>query len=175
MYKFTEKEMNELMKGFTIKVDTRENKNEHILRYFAEKKIAYDNTKMDTGDYGAYIKANPELGIMRDLHISGVVERKTGFNEITSNLQKDTQTAFENELIRSKDIPFTILIEDPNGYYNMITGNYRSKYKPESLLGRLNSFKARYGFEMVYIDKMLTGNWIYYHLYYQAKNFLKKL
>nr|KGR89420.1 hypothetical protein CD32_00370 [Lysinibacillus odysseyi 34hs-1 = NBRC 100172] len=55
----------------------------------------------------------------------------------------------------------------------MIRGQYRSKYKPESLLGLLNSFKARYNFEIVYLDKKYTGNWIYHHFLYQARHYLK--
>lgn len=175
MNKFTEKEIKELMKGFVVIVDSREKVNMHILKYFEEQKMNYVNAKVDTGDYACYIKAIPELGVFRDIYIPSFVERKNSIDEITGNLQKATQTAFENELIRSKDNPFTLLIEDPNGYFNLITGNYRSSYKAQSLLARLNSFKAKYGFEMVYMDKLLSGNWIYYHLYYQAMNYLKQM
>jgi hypothetical protein len=88
-------------------------------------------------------------------------------------LQKDTQTAFENELIRSKDIPFTLIVEDLHGYEKMLKGEYRSKYNPLALLGRLNTFKAKYNFEIVYLDQKFTGNWIYHHFYYQAKHYLR--
>ncbi|MGR6912520.1 nuclease, partial [Bacillus sp. BSL6] len=55
----------------------------------------------------------------------------------------------------------------------MLKGQYRSKYNPLALLGRLNTFKAKYGFEIVYLDNKYSGNWIYYHFYYQAKHYLK--
>lgn len=172
-YKYTDSEIKEIMKSMTIVVDTRENVNQHILDYLRQKKIPVKIQKLDTGDYGALIPANPKLGISRDIYFNGRVERKAHMDEITGNLQKDTQTAFENELIRSKDIPFTLIVEDLNGYEKMLKGNYRSKYDPLALLGRLNTFKAKYNFEIVYLDKRFSGNWIYHHFYYQLRHYLK--
>ena len=161
------------MNTMTIVIDTRENVNGHIIDYLKKKKIPMKIQKMDTGDYGALIPANPSLGIPRDIYFNGRVERKAHMDEITGNLQKDTQTAFENELIRSKDIPFTLIVEDINGYEKMLKGQYRSKYDPLALLGRLNTFKAKYDFEIVYMDKKFSGNWIYHHFYYQLRHYLK--
>ena len=175
MYKFTDKEIKEIMKGFQIVIDTREKSNQLILDYFVDKDIDYIFEKIDTGDYKCKIKAIPELGIMRDLYIPGVVEKKNSLDEIIGNLQKNTQTAFINELIRGQEEPFVILIEDAIGYTKLINGNYISSYNPKSLLGRLNSLKARYGFEYVFVEKRCAGNWIYHHLYYYAIEFLKKL
>ncbi|MEB8752762.1 nuclease, partial [Bacillus cereus] len=36
-----------------------------------------------------------------------------------------------------------------------------------------NTFKAKYSFEIVYLNKKFSGNWIYYHFYYQAKHYLR--
>lgn len=173
-YKYTDKEIEAILKTLILVIDTRENVNGHILEYLQQKEIPYRTQKLDTGDYGCMIPANEALGIKRDIYLNSRVERKAHIDEITGNLQKDTQTAFENELIRSKDIPFTLIVEDLNGYEKMIKGKYRSKYEPKALLGRLNSFKAKYNFEIVYIDKMFSGNWIYHHFYYQAKYYLKQ-
>ncbi|MGH1233229.1 ERCC4 domain-containing protein, partial [Bacillus toyonensis] len=70
-------------------------------------------------------------------------------------------------------IPFTLIVEDLHGYEKMLQGKYRSKYNPLALLGRLNTFKAKYNFEIVYLDKKFSGNWIYHHFYYQAKHYLR--
>lgn len=172
-FHYTDKEINNILKTLTIVIDTRENVNGHILDYLNQKDIPVKIQKLDTGDYGCMIPKNEELGITRDIYLDSRVERKAHMDEITGNLQKDTQTAFENELIRSKDIPFTLIVEDPKGYEKMLKGQYRSKYNPLALLGRLNTFKAKYGFEIVYLDNKYSGNWIYYHFYYQAKHYLK--
>lgn len=174
-YNLSKKEIDTLMKGLVIKVDNREQRNELILKYFVDKNIEYMPSTLETGDYSCYIKANPELGILRDIHIPSVVEKKANFDELASNLQKSTETRFINELIRSQDYNFVILVEDGIGYTKLINGQYRSGYKPEALLGRINSLKAKYKFEFVYMDGRLSGNWIYYHLYYQAREYLKNL
>ncbi|OUB08784.1 nuclease [Bacillus thuringiensis serovar yunnanensis] len=172
-FHYTDKEIEKILKTLTIVIDTRENVNGHILDYLHQKGIPIKNQKLDTGDYGCMIPKNEELGIPRDIYLDSRVERKAHMDEITGNLQKDTQTAFENELIRSKDIPFTLIVEDLKGYEKMLKGQYRSKYNPFALLGRLNTFKAKYNFEIVYLDKKFSGNWIYHHFYYQVKHYLR--
>lgn len=173
-YSYTETELKKLLDTLTIVVDTRENVNDHILRYLHEKKIPHVNKKLDTGDYSAMIPKNPELGIMRDIYLEAFVERKNSVNEITGNLQKDTRKAFENELIRSQGKSFLFICEELDGYKKIVTGDYRSRYNPKALLGTLLSFQIRYGFRIEYIDKKFSGNYIYHHLYHYAREYLKK-
>ncbi|KIU72711.1 hypothetical protein C797_21778, partial [Bacillus thuringiensis Sbt003] len=114
-FHYTDKEISNILKTLTIVIDTRENVNGHILDYLHQKGIPIKNQKLDTGDYGCMIPKNEELGIPRDIYLDSRVERKAHMDEITGNLQKNTQTAFENELIRSKEIPFTLIVEDLHG------------------------------------------------------------
>ncbi|QDP99442.1 nuclease [Lysinibacillus fusiformis] len=173
-YHYTDTELNKILKTLTIVVDTREQVNGHIMDYLRSKDVPIKLKKLDTGDYGAMIPKNEELGIARDIYLNSRVERKASVDEIVGNLGKDERTRFENELIRSQNIPFTLLLEDPEGYKKIINGQYRSKYDPLALLGSLNTFKARYGFEIVYLDNKFSGNFIYYHFYHQMKNYLKR-
>ncbi|HDR6286496.1 TPA: ERCC4 domain-containing protein [Bacillus cereus] len=172
-FHYTDKEINNILKTLTIVIDTREKQNQHIRDYLVQKDVPVKIQKLDTGDYGCMIPKNEELGIPRDIYLDRRIERKMSIDEITSNLQKDTQTRFENELIRSKDIPFTLIVEDARGYEKILKGDYKSRYNPLALLGRLNTFKVKYDFEIVYLDKKFVGNWIYYVLYYHAKYYLK--
>lgn len=173
-YKYTDKEIDAIMKTLTIVMDTREQQSKHITDYLHQKEISLKIQKVDHGDYGCLIPKNDELGIPRDIYLNSFVERKAHMDEITGNLQKDTRSAFENELIRSQGSRFVLIVEDKDAYVKMIKGDYRSKYNPLALLGTLNTFKAKYNFEIVYLDKSLSGNWIYHHFYYQMKNYLKR-
>jgi len=173
-YSYSKTEINKILKTLVIVADTREQKNEHVLKYLRAKKVPYVVETLKTGDYACKIPRNDELGITRDIYLAARIERKAHIDEITGNLQKATRSAFENELIRSKDIPFTLICEDKDGYEKMIKGDYRSDYEPLALLGTLNSFKAKYDFEIVYLDPKCTGNFIYYHFYYQAMHWLKQ-
>lgn len=168
-YRYNDKEIKNLLDSLVIIVDTREKVNQHVLDYFRKKEVPFKFQKMDTGDYTAMIPANPELGISRDLYFPIVIERKANIDEFAQNTKEER---FENELIRSQHMNFLLVIEDT--YENLLNGAYRSKYTPQALLGRLKAFEARYGFNTVFMDKKLMGNYIFHHFYYQIRNVLKK-
>ena len=109
-YRYTDKELKDLLKSLTIVVDTREDVNNHILEYFDSKKIPYIVRKMDYGDYGCFLPKNNELGITRDLHFDCVVERKAHLEEVSGNLTAD-RTRLENEFIRGMNSRFIMMIE----------------------------------------------------------------
>jgi ERCC4-type nuclease len=171
LYQYTDKELKELLSTLTVLIDTREQENHHITNYFDSKKILYKSKKNDTADYAAMIPKNAELGIARDIYLPVAIERKNSVDELASSI-KD-RSRFENELIRSQKLTFTMIVEDPNGYENIILGKYRSQYEPKSLLASLKTFESRYGFATVFIPKIASGNYIYHHLYYQARTLLK--
>ncbi|MBY0144311.1 ERCC4 domain-containing protein [Neobacillus niacini] len=170
-YRYTDKEIKELLSKLTILVDTREKENQHILQYFNDKGITYESMKLDTGDYSVMLPANPGLGIIRNLYFPVAIERKNSLNELVQTI-KD-RTRFENELIRSQKFRFLLMIEDPSGYENILRGNYQSKYDPKALMGSLKSFETRYGFTTVFIPKEVAGHYLYYEFYYFVRNYLK--
>ncbi|PGV97520.1 nuclease, partial [Bacillus cereus] len=67
-YRYTDAEINKILKTLTIVIDTRENANNHIRDYLHQKGIPIKNQKLDTGDYGCMIPKNEELGIPRDIY-----------------------------------------------------------------------------------------------------------
>lgn len=62
-FKYTDKEMEELIQSMVILVDTRERKADHILEYFDKKNITYKKKALDYGDYSFMIPANEKLSI----------------------------------------------------------------------------------------------------------------
>lgn len=171
--KRTDKEIKEILKTLTIVIDTREQKNDHIKDYFIQKDIKFEISKLDQGDYSCYIPKNEELVIKHDIYINSYVERKDGIGEITGNLQKNTQQAFENELIRTQGKKFVLFVEEPDFDEKLASGNYRSSYDPKALKGRLESFKMKYSFEIVPMSKQMIAHNIYWRFYYQTRHLLK--
>jgi len=167
-YSYTDSEMKKLLSTLVILIDTREQVNKHIFEYFSSKKIVSKKKKLHTADYSIMLPANIDLGIMKDSYFPLVIERKNSIDELAQSIK---QERFENELIRSNGLTFFLLVEDT--YENLIKGNYRSQYEPKALLARLKSFEARYGFTTIFMDKRLSGNFIYHTLYYQAREHLK--
>ena len=79
--------------------DSREQKNQHILKYFEKKNIEYETKKVDEGDY----KLEGKDTIC--------IERKGNLNEIMANI---TQARFKRELERAKQkgVKLIVLIEN---------------------------------------------------------------
>lgn len=176
MYKFhyTEKEIGEILKTLVIVMDTREKNSEHIINYLKKKEVPVITQKLDVGDYSAMLPKNEELGITRNIYLNSVVERKASVDELCSNLQKNTQQAFINELVRSQQGRFVLVVEQLDFYTKLIHGDYRSEYDPQRLLARLKSFEAKYNFNIVPVQKNEIGNYIYHKFYYEARNLLKQ-
>ena len=170
-YSFSENEVKELLSSLIILVDTREKQNIHIIKYFDSYKIPYEQKKLDYGDYSAYLPKNESLGIHRNAYLTAAIERKNSVDELAATIKE--RTRFENELIRAKDSPFVLMVEDLTGYEKILQGQYRSQYTPKALLGSLKSFETRYRFNTVFISPQTAGNYLYYHFYYMFRNMLK--
>lgn len=181
-YKFTDTEIKKLLKeNFMILYDTREQKNQHVLNYFDEKKVKYKKKKIDEGDYTAIVTKCPEMGIYRDIYFPVAVERKNSIDELAGNLAEKTDTHDDIRLIRelqrakAKGIKISLIIEDKNGMENIKKGNYRSLYTPKAFLGRLSSIQDLYLQDTIFTSNKDTGFEIYRKLYYSVRNYLKEL
>jgi ERCC4-type nuclease len=173
LYRYSDKEMAELLKSIIILVDSREQKNEYITQYFDSKGIAYKVQKQDAGDYSVMLPMNEALGIHRDTYFPVAIERKNSVDELAQTIKE--RTRFENELIRGQKLNFLLMVEDPNGYENLIMGKYQSQFEAKALLGSLKSFEARYGFSTVFIPKKAAGNYLFYHFYYYVRQYFKQI
>ncbi len=173
-YRYTSNEKKKLLNSLKILIDTREKANDHIINYFKRKGVEHKNKKLDFGDYSFMLPANPELGIMRDIYFNDQIsiERKANLDELSNNFTHE-RTRFENELIRSNGGKLILLIENEQGYRDIINHNYRTGYNPKSFIGTLHSFKHRYKLDTIFIDPKSAGNFIYYCFYYWLRDYLK--
>jgi ERCC4-type nuclease len=170
-FRYSDKDIKELLSTLVIIIDSREKKNSHIVDYLRRKEVQFRFMTLKTGDYSACLPQNEKFGIVRDLYFSASIERKNGVDELVESI-KD-RSRFENELIRSTKHPFRMIVEELNGYEKILKGEYRSKYKPESLLGSLKTFENRYNFTTVFLAPNTSGNYILHHFLYMAREQLK--
>ena len=168
-YHFIDKEIKALLGSMVVLIDTRENENTHICRYFDQKKIPYESKKLDFGDYSIKIPKNEAVGLNRDVIFddSIVVERKGSLSELAGNLTIG-RTRFESELIRAKGANIALMIENAT-YSDLVMGRYRSEYNAKSFVATLATYSARYGLDVNFVEKELAGNWIYHRLYYAVR------
>jgi ERCC4-type nuclease len=168
-FRFSDKEIKQLLASMVVLVDTREQENAHILSYFDKKQVSYEKKSLSYGDYCCYLPKNEEFGVNRDIFFdnSVVVERKGSLDELAGNLTVG-RTRFESELLRAKGANMALMVENAT-YSDLVRGNYHSKYEPKSFVATLATYSARYGLDVNFVEKELAGNWIYHRLYYAVK------
>ena len=162
---FTDKEIKAIKNNLTILVDTREQRNQHILDFFIKKNIKYETRKLDYGDYSCKIPANTIEGQTNDIYFDRdiVIERKACIDELASNF-KDDGVRVKTELahINKYNIRSYLFIEDAEYDKNIRNGNYRSEYNPQSLYARIKkSIEVRYNTLVRPIDRKYIGSEIY--------------
>lgn len=172
MYRYTDKELKELLKSMVVLVDTREQSWAHIQEFFDAKKIPYEVTKLDFCDYSFKLPANADYGIDRDIYFCNLlsIERKGSLEELSGNLTND-RSRIENEFIRAKGR--THLLIENGTYEDIINHRYKTEYQPVSFLASLHSFSERYGFFVQFMpNNACSGQFIYYTFYYFLRNWL---
>lgn len=171
LYRYTDKEIKELLSALTVIVDTRENEISHITSYFDAKKIPYTTKKLDVGDYSCLLPANPGMGIVRDIFFPVAIERKSSLDELSGNISGE-RARFESELLRGREIVLTLLVEGGR-YEDIIEHKYKTQFGEKAFMATLFSFKHRYGVDIQFIGSKYSGLFIYQHLYYYVRNLLK--
>ena len=160
-----DRELQNAIKDLTIIVDTREKVNSHVTKYIEKQGIPCISRKLDTGDYSAQIGA---LSLERDI----VVERKANLDEICGNFTVERER-FEREFLRAKAYGTkVVLIVENATWTDVFLGNYRSKVKPQSLIGSLLSWMVRYNITVLFCKPEETGKIIWGILHYAAKEML---
>ena len=146
-----------------ILVDTREKKNQHILKYFDAKNIPYRKQALKSGDYS--LEAN---GIQQDIWI----ERKNSLDELIGNFTR-SRIRFKHEFERTPSAIKILLVED-NTYADIINGAYASKMNPKALLGSLLTWQWRYDVRIFFVPRAYSGNLIYHQFKYYLREMCGK-
>ena len=135
-----------------IQIDSRENKNQHILDYFDSIGQKYVVSKMISGDY-------QDVGSIKTL-IDLKQSHGDGLAELCANLTRTSEhERFMRELSRAYDIGcerFIVLIV--SGKIDCVDDihtweNKRGQVKPETLEKIVKTFIERYGIEVVFCKK----------------------
>lgn len=172
-YKYTDSELEQILKSQVILVDTREKVNEHILEVFDKYKIPYKRKALERCDYSFYIPANEKLNIPRDLYFDKevAIERKASLDEIANNFCKE-RDRFEKEMALAPKTK--LLLIEGCSYEDIINSNYRSNYNKKSFLATLHTFQFRYNLPFFFIkDKTKTGIYIKKYFEYYLYEYLK--
>ena len=158
---WTERELNEELKNLVVICDSRE-QDKHCQEWFEKNGITCQVKKLDSGDYSAMLNG---MTLEHDVFI----ERKMSLTEISGNFTQNRER-FEREFTRAKAIgakPFIVIEND--SYDDVFLGNYRSQVKPQSMIGSLLTWEARYNATVCFCSRKNTPKLIYGILYYFAR------
>ena len=172
-FKYTDKEMTELISSMVILIDTREQKSDHITSYFDRKNVNYKKKALSYGDYSFMVPKNEALSIPRDLYFDKKVciERKGSLEEISGNLTNG-RDRFEKELSLAPGTK-VFLIENAD-YGDIAAGNYNTQYNKKSFVGSLHSFWFKYNVPVFFMkENKYSGLFIRMYFEYYFKNYLK--
>lgn len=172
-YKYTDKEITELVKSMVILIDTREQNCKHITDYFDKAKIGYKVKRLGYGDYSFCIPKNPELSIDRDLYFDKeiVVERKGSLEELSGNFTKE-RDRIEKEFCLAP--VHKVLLIEGGSYSDMLHGRYDTSYSNKSYWATLHSFWHKYNIPFVFMpDNRDSGFFIRGYFEYYLKNIIR--
>ena len=175
LYRYTDKEIDTLLKSMVYLYDTREHdgKNQHILDVWDKLGIEYKKKKLDYCDYSFLVPANPDLGILRDLDFSHhvAVERKASLDELAGNISKERDRIQKEFALAPKNK--VLLIENAT-YDDMLHGNYSSNYNNKSFWATLHSFWHEYNVPFVFMpNPRNSAMFIRGYFQYWLRNYLK--
>lgn len=149
------------MNNFIILTDTRQQKENHILKEFDKQKILHIQTKLDSADYMA-LRYDEEKGFYKDYSI--LIDTKKDLLEICGNL---AHTSEHQRLVREVELAhklncnnFIFLIGEKNIKNIEDIKNWSSphtKVKGSTLLKIMQTMKERYNVRFIIVPRKEMG------------------
>ena len=164
--------------SIVVIVDSREQRNLHLLSRLSEKGVKFMVSAMKYGDYSFFIPIyDPVKGFMEiDFKDKVVIERKAHITEISNNFTKG-RIQFDTEFQKAKTdgCKVHLIIEDPKGrdkikhrqeldkaackdWDFIFRKTWRSQFCANSMIGSLKAFKERYNLEVIFCKKTETAD-----------------
>lgn len=155
----TVSEVESALKRMIVLIDTREQKNEHIIQYLDSKGIGFSIRRIRTGDYSAQLD---DMTIEDEI----VIERKGSLTELAGNVAGD-RTRFEAELIRAKAVGVKVFLMVEDAEWSDISRHrYRTELSPKAFEATLMAWQARYNVTILFTPKEDAGRRLYEILWY---------
>lgn len=152
------------MNNFIILRDTRQQKENHIIKEFDKQNILHIQTKIESADY-MVVRYNKEKGFYKDYSI--LVDTKKDLLELCGNL---CHSAEHQRILREIELgkqlgakEFIFLIGDNKIKTTEDIKNWSSphtKVKGETLLKIMTTMKQKYGIRFIVCEKKIMGEMI---------------
>lgn len=150
------------MNNYLILRDSRQQKENHIIKEFDKQNILHIQTKLDSADYMA-VRYDEEKGFYKDYSI--LIDTKKDMLEICGNL---TRTSEHNRIVNEVNLghelgakEFIFLIGENNIKSAEDIKNWSSphtKVKGETLLKIIKTFKDHHNCKFIFVPKKDMGS-----------------
>ena len=168
--KITDKQISDIINDMVIIVDTREQKNDHILMYLKDHDIPFIKQKLDSGDYSFMLPNHPELMLDRKF----LIEKKNSLTEIAGNFTSGRER-FAREFERVPEGSHIHLVIEGATWRKVFNGSYRSTMAPQSMMASIMTWCIRYGVPVWFVGPEDSPAVIYNLLKYELMEHLKSL
>lgn len=152
------------MNDILILADTRQQKDNHIIKYFDKNNIQWIRTGLPSADYMA-IRWCQQNGFVKDYSI--LIDTKKDLLEVCNNLAHSTEhQRVVKEIETGKQLgckEFIFLIGENNINSLEDIRNWKNKHtkvKGETLLKIINTFKEHHGCKFIIVPKNKMGETI---------------
>jgi len=142
-----------VLSNIVILIDSREQKNQHIIDFLNDNNISHIQKKIDFGDYSFKVKKYT-------LESYFAIERKNSLDELIQNSVAIDDTTnnkinrIERELLRAQESGayLEFMIEN-NSYDDIFENNYNSLMSINAVLGKINKYKFVYDCNIQFVEK----------------------
>lgn len=165
---FTDRKISDILKDITVIVDTREQKNDHILDFLNENSIPYTKEKLDSGDYSFILPNYPEIGMDKQI----LIEKKNSLTEIAGNFTSG-RDRFQREFERLTNEKIHLVVEDAT-WKKVKNGSYRSQLPSKAMSASLLTWNIRYNCPVWFVGKDESPELIFRLMYYELFEELKR-
>lgn len=147
------------IQSIEILADTREQDTPRARRRYAMLPCPVRRVALPFGDY-SYSFTQPS-GLLTPMGGKFAIERKMSLDELAGCFTHDRER-FEREFERSVNAGARmVLIVENASYENLLTGKYRSRFRPDAFAASLIAWETRYGFRTVMCKEDTTPRLIY--------------
>lgn len=163
--------ISQALENLVLLYDTREQPTDKLkkrLRDFGGETV---RTTLNFGDYSVGYRDGDQIISFQD---KIVVERKNGLDELAMCLGKQ-RDRFCREFLRAAEKGATVyLLVENASWEKLFAGDYRSRMSPQSLIGSLIAWSARYKLNIIFCKAETTGKLLRKILHYNLRDILER-
>ena len=169
-------EQKEILKTFSIIVDTREQDTSRAKKRYKAMDTDYVRAVLDYGDYtyNLTLPDGPLNDVSKRITAKCVIERKQNLDELAMCFTR-SRDRFRREFERAAEAGAKVYLLIENASIDILmAGQYRSRFNPKAFLASLTAYSVRYGMIPLFCDMVNSGRLIREVLYRDAKERLER-